>query len=233
MGATPAGLISAIPGLGDFLNRWFAAATDAGVMFAEYTYVKIAGYKIVLPVVITVAGRRDVKIRTLSGLRDTIKFVNKTTAIEVNLAGLAGNWRKMTGPKVPEIPGLGGLGGAAAAAVGSVAARAYQQAATATLGFAGSLLFGANLGPGTDPLVDKIDMLAELMGVLRKAANAVEIVDAEGMLSRQGIRYVIPTEFQEQPMGNAVAWTMRCVADMDEDPLTLIFPEEKKEAATP
>lgn len=198
-----ASLLENIPGVGDLLKRWYAGTGDAGVMFAESAFVTLAGYKIVLPVDISVSSRKRVVVRENEGLRDSIKFITPTVTMDVTLAGRAGNWRKSTLPPIPNIPVVGG---AAATVTGAI----------------GTLL-------GTSELITTVDMVAELFGILRKATEPVQISDEQGLLAAIGVLAVVPLSFDLSPRIPEVSWTMGLLWDLDEDPLTVLFPEEGEE----
>ena len=211
----------ALAGYAAFLNKWFASATDAGVMFAERAFVTLAGYKIGLPVAISLAARRRVKIEDNEGLRDTIKFITKTTSTQITLAGAAANWRVARPSPLPSIPGVPRkLQGLAQGAITQVA----QSILPSDIGLYLQM-------PTTDEYVNKVKMLGELYGILRKADAPLEIIDEEGLLAGHGINFVVPTDFSEMPMAHVVAWRMTLAVDYDADPLELLFPEEEKEQA--
>ena len=200
-------LLESIPGVSDIVNRYFAFPGDAGVMFVDNTYVTLKGLpggtvEIKLPVAISISARRRVTVTENEGLPDPIKYVADSVVTEVTLAGRAGTWRKSTLPSIPTIPVIGG-------------------GVSAVTGVLGTLL-------GTSAFVDKVEMLRMLYNeVLMDADGPVEITDAEGFLSGHDIGYVVPLDYQATPQLEEVAWVMRFIADADEDPLTVIFPEEE------
>lgn len=182
------------------MNRWYAGAGDAGVMFVENAYVTLAGYEVPLPVTIALSARREVRAQTNEGLRDSIKQITPACTMDITLSGSAGNWRKATLPPIPTIPGVGG-------AVSSVA------------GVVGTLL-------GTSEYVLATDILAELFGILRKFENAVPITDRDGVLAAVGVTAVVPLSFDVTPGDREYAWSMALLWDLDEDPIAVLFPEE-------
>lgn len=200
-------LLESIPGVGGIVNRYFAFPGDAGVMFVDNTFVTFRGLpggtvEIKLPVMISVSARRRVTITENEGLADPIKFITESVVTDVTLAGRAGTWRKATLPPIPTVPAVGG-------------------AVSAITGVLGTLL-------GTSDYVDKIEMLRMLYNeVLIGADGPVEVEDTEGFLSGHDIGYVVPLDYHATPQLEEVAWVMRFVADANEDPLTLIFPEEE------
>jgi hypothetical protein len=199
-------LLESIPGVAGIINRYFAFPGDAGVMFVDNTYVtfkQLPGgpVEIKLPVMISVAGRRRVNIRENDDLEDPIKFITKSVVIDVTLAGSAGTWRKATLPSIPAVPGVGG-------------------AVSAVVGMFGTIL-------GTSEYTDKIEMLEMIFNeVLKGADGPIEIEDMEGFLDGHDITHVVPLDYHATPQLEEVAWVMRFVADANEDPLELIFPEE-------
>ena len=201
-------LLESIPGVGGIINRYFAFPGDAGVMFVDNTYVTFRGLpgggvvEVKLPVAISLSARKRVTVTENDGLEDPIKFVTKSIVTDVTLAGRAGTWRKVTMPSIPTVPLVGG----AVSAVTSVI---------------GTLL-------GTSEYVDKIEMLRMLfIDVLKAAEGPVEVEDTEGFLDGHDVTHLVPLDYQATPQLEEVAWVMRFVADADEDPLTLLFPEEE------
>ena len=201
-------LLESIPGVSGIINRYFASPGDAGVMFIDNTFVTFRGLpeggvvEIKLPVAISLSARKQVRVKENEGLEDPIKQVTKSIVTDVTLAGRAGTWRKATMPSIPTVPLVGG-------------------AVSAVTGVMGTLL-------GTSEYVDKIEMLRMLyLGVLKAAEGPVEIDDTEGFLDGHDITHVVPRDYQATPQMEEVAWVMRFVADSDEDPLTLLFPEEE------
>jgi hypothetical protein len=194
-------LLEHIPGVGGVMNRWFAYGNDAGLMFVDSAFVTLGEYDIKLPVSIALTARKKVVTRENDGLVEPITFVTRCVTTDLTLSGRAGNWRKTTLPPIPVVPAVGGI-------VGGVA------------GVASTLI-------GTDELIDKVEMLAELYGLLRKADGPVRIVDKEGLLGEKGIEFVNLADFREMPEGCQVAWTMRCVVDSDINPTDLIFAGQK------
>jgi hypothetical protein len=200
-------LLESIPGVGSLMNRWFAAAGDAGVMFVDNAYVTFKGLpggtvEIKLPVAISLSARRRITITENEGLADPIKYVTKSIVTDVTMAGRAATWRKATLPPIPAIPVVGG-------------------AAAGVLGSVGTLL-------GTSEYLDKMEILRDLFVNVLKAFDApVEVVDSEGFLDAHDVTHLIPLDYQATPQMEEVAWVMRFVADSDEDPLALLFPEEE------
>jgi hypothetical protein len=204
-------LLDYIPKIGEFLNREdqrFTPDDAAGIMFVDQTFVQLAQYKIAIPVSISVSATKRVVIVENEGLREPIKFITPTVTTEITLAGTAGNWRTPypKGPglhvPIPPIPGLGGMWGRVTHEIEKF------------------------LGPSYC-FVDKLDMLAEIYGILRKAEEPVELKDIEGRLARYGIMAAVPLSFSDEPQEAQIAWTMKLVADRDENPIQLMFPEEK------
>jgi hypothetical protein len=197
-------LLEHIPGASDVMNRWFAYGNDAGIMFVDSAFVTLGDgdnkYDIKLPVSIALTARKKVVTRENDGLVEPITFVTRCVTTDLTLSGRAANWRKTTLPPIPIVPAVGGI-------VGGVA------------GVASTLI-------GTEPLIDKVKMLADLYGLLRKVDEPVRIVDKEGLLGEKGIEYVNLADFREMPEGCQVAWTMRCVVDSDISPMELIFSQE-------
>lgn len=199
-------LLESIPGVAGIINRYFAFPGDAGIMFVDNTYVtfkQLPGgpVEIKLPVMISVSGRRNVKIKENDDLEDPIKFITKSVVTDVTLAGSAGTWRKSTLPPIPSVPGVGG-------------------AVAVVTGVFGTIL-------GTSEYTDKIEILRALFTeVLKGADGAIEIEDMEGFLDGHDITHVVPLDYHATPQLEEVAWVMRFTADANEDPLTLIFPEE-------
>ena len=202
-------LLESIPGVAGIINRYFAFPGDAGIMFVDNTYVtfrQLPGgpVEIKLPVMISVSGRRRVNIRENDDLEDPIKFITKSVVVDVILAGSAGTWRKAMIESIPSVPLVGG-------------------AVAAVTGVFGTIL-------GTSEYTDKIEILRALfMEVLKGADGPVEIEDTEGFLDGHDITHVVPLDYRATPQLEEVAWMMRFVADANEDPLTLIFPEDVSE----
>jgi len=200
-------LLESIPGVGGLMARWFSSPGDAGVMFVDNAYVTFKGLpggtvEIKLPVAISLSARRRITITENEGLEDPIKYVTKSVVTDVTMAGRAGTWRKATMPPIPTVPVVGG---AVAGALSSV----------------GALL-------GTSDFLDKMEILRDLFVNVLKAADApIEVVDTEGFLDAHDVTHLVPLDYQATPQFEEVAWVMRFVADADEDPLTLLFPEEK------
>lgn len=200
-------LLESIPGVGNIMNRWFAFPGDAGVMFVDNAFVTFKGLsagtvEIKLPVGIYVSARKDVRIESNEGLEDPIKFITKGVTTHVTLMGSAGTWRKPTMPPIPGVPAVGGL----VSGVGGVLSAVI----------------------GTSEFINKIDMLGDLYNKILVAADApIEIEDTEGFLAGHEIHYVVPLDYNATPQLEEVAWVMRFVADKDDDPLELIFPEEE------
>jgi hypothetical protein len=195
-------LLDSIPGVGGLMNRWFAAPSDVGVIFAPRTYVKLAGYELKLPVDISASVRRRVTVRENEGLRDTVKSVTPTATMDITLAGRVGDWRKSTLPPIPTMPVVGG-----AVATGA--------------GILSALL-------GTSAYIDKTEVLAEMVGIIRKFEDPVLIEDAGGILAAIGVFAVVPTGIDLSPARIEYAWTMSLLWDLDEDPVDVLWPEEEE-----
>lgn len=190
-----------LPGVSELMNRWFAAPGDAGLMFYEEAYVTLANYELKLPVDISLSAGKKVVIRENDGLRDSIKAVTPLVTMDITLSGKAGTWRKVTLPILPNVPVLGG-------AVGELT------------GVAGTLL-------GTSELVDKTEMLAEIFGILRKADKPILIKDREGVLAGLGITAAVPVSFEAKAQHPQYEWSMVLKWDLDESPMTVLFPEQE------
>jgi hypothetical protein len=204
-------LLEYIPKIGELLDRedrQFAPDDAAGIMFVDQTFVQLAQYKIAIPVSISVSATKRVVIVENEGLREPIKFITPTVTTDITLAGTAGNWctPATKGPSlhipIPPIPRLGET-------LGRIRHEVEKF-----------------LGPSSRH-IDKLDMLAEIYGILRKAEEPVEIKDLEGRLARYGIMAAVPLSFNDEPQEAHIAWNMKLVADRDENPVQLMFPEEK------
>jgi len=189
------------------INRYFAFSGDAGVMFVDNAFVVFKGLsadtvEIKLPVMIYVSARKNVRVIENEGLDDAIKFVTPSIVTDVTLMGSAGTWRKPTMPAVPGVPLVGGLVSGGAGVLSTVI--------------------------GTSEFVNKMDILSDLYNkVLASADSPIEIEDTEGLLAAHNITHVVPLDYSATPRLEEIAWVMRFVADADEDPLELIFPEEE------
>jgi hypothetical protein len=198
-------LIDEIPGLGGLAGRYFDDGRTAGIMYVDKAFVTLAGYDIKLPTSIQVAPRKEVKIRTNSGLDDPVVIINPSITIDVNLVGMAGNWRKSPMSSLGGIAGVPMVGGIADAAVGM---------STMLLGYS--------------EFIKKIEMIESLFNILYEAGSPVEIKDDEGFLAAFGVTAVVPISFSASsvPEEAEIPWSMRLVKDSDIDPVTVIFPEE-------
>jgi len=192
--------------LGALRDRYFVSPKTAGVFYARLAEFSLAGYTIGLPCELEAIVRSQIVRTNLPGMGDDVKEVTGFGSWDLTLSGIAGDFRVKVVPPLPEIPMVSGV---AAGGMDTI----------------GTLL-------GTDAYIDKVEMLAELAGILRKTAagaGAVAIADADGVLAHLGVTKVVPGAFSLKRAvdGNLWTWSYPMISDDGRDPLERLFPSEE------
>ncbi len=196
--------------LGGLLDRWLIADDLAGIMFVKENYLTIAGYDIMLPVVISTNVELIAPKTDLPGAQASVVQPMGMSSYDLTVTGITGYFRAKTIPPLPDLPGGAG------AAFGDIAGTISTLA-------------------GTDELTRAEDDLRELDGILKKVAagaGAVTIADKQGLLAEIGITHGFPYRMGISNLtAREVPWTIPFYAGDLISPIEAIYRTEEESEA--